>query len=56
MVAPRVDTAAGSLVNVSEYGTALYGAAAPAVSETYADRVRLRPDPAVWADQPGSGA
>jgi len=30
--------------------TALYGAAAPAVSETYAARVRLRPDPAAWAE------
>ena len=36
--------------------TALYGAEAPAVSETYADQVRLRPDPAVWTDPPGAGA
>ena len=35
--------------------TALYGAAAPAVSETYAERVRLRPDPATWVEPPGSG-
>jgi len=34
--------------------TALYGAAAPAVSETYAERVRLRPDPATWAEPPGA--
>jgi hypothetical protein len=36
--------------------TALYGAAAPAVSETYADRVRLRPDPAVWTTPPAGGS
>jgi hypothetical protein len=36
--------------------TALYGAAAPAVSETYAERVRLRPDPETWAEPPGAGA
>jgi hypothetical protein len=35
--------------------TALYGAAAPAVSETYAERVRLRPDPATWAEPPVTG-
>ena len=34
---------------------ALYGAAAPAVSETYAHRVRLRPEPGTWADPSGAG-
>jgi hypothetical protein len=36
--------------------TALYGAAAPAVSETYAEQVRLRPDPAVWASPQDGGS